>query len=103
MGKGWTMTKQMSMGKCDKCGKPYMHDGAEYVCGYCPKQMSVNYPIKSEAVRKHYVRELDLCPECGSDLDTGWECVECDYDAEHLGYTEQEKANDKVVERLTDE
>lgn len=25
--------------------------------------------------------EEDLCPECGGDLDTGWECMDCGYDA----------------------
>lgn len=23
----------------------------------------------------------DICPRCLEDLDTGWECIKCDYDA----------------------
>jgi hypothetical protein len=26
----------------------------------------------------------DYCPECGGDLDTGWECNRCGFDAKHL-------------------
>jgi methionyl-tRNA synthetase len=26
----------------------------------------------------------DTCPRCGGELDTGWECNECDYDARWL-------------------
>lgn len=25
--------------------------------------------------------EADICPECGGELDTGWECTRCGYDA----------------------
>lgn len=28
------------------------------------------------------VNALDRCPKCGGDLDTGWECTSCGYDAE---------------------
>lgn len=26
----------------------------------------------------------DICPECGGQLDTGWECNRCGYDAKFL-------------------
>lgn len=25
--------------------------------------------------------ERDICPECGGELDTGWECNDCGFDA----------------------
>lgn len=27
------------------------------------------------------VNKLNRCPKCGGDLDTGWECTACGYDA----------------------
>lgn len=38
------------------------------------------FPIKSKAVRRELVKE-NYCPECGGELDTGWECNNCGYDA----------------------
>lgn len=40
------------------------------------------YPVKSEAVRKELVRD-ETCPQCGHELDTGWECTnrKCRFDA----------------------
>lgn len=26
----------------------------------------------------------DICPKCSGELDTGWECNDCGYDAMHL-------------------
>lgn len=26
----------------------------------------------------------DICPKCMGELDTGWECNDCGYDAAHL-------------------
>lgn len=28
--------------------------------------------------------EDDICPKCGGNLDTGWECTKCGYDARPL-------------------
>lgn len=38
------------------------------------------FPAKSQAVRKQMAQE-DCCPQCGGELDTGWECNDCGYDA----------------------
>lgn len=38
------------------------------------------FPAKSQAVRKQMAKE-DCCPQCGGELDTGWECNDCEYDA----------------------
>ena len=46
----------------------------------------VTFPISSPALRIHYARDLEKCPECGGELDTGWECNSCDYDARDLAY-----------------
>ena len=43
----------------------------------------LNYPVKTKLIRWVLVNTLELCPECGSELDTGWECTEytkCGFD-----------------------
>lgn len=44
--------------------------------------LGIRIPIPKEN-KEH--RELliaeDVCPECGGELDTGWECNECGFDA----------------------
>lgn len=44
----------------------------------------LNYPLKSEFIRKAVVNSYETCPECGGCLDTGCECNDCGYDAMHL-------------------
>jgi hypothetical protein len=43
------------------------------------------FPIKSAPLRRSYARR-DVCPECGGELDTGWECNDCNYDARDEAY-----------------
>lgn len=43
------------------------------------------FPIQSKPLRRSYARQ-DLCPECGGELDTGWECNDCGYDARDEAY-----------------
>jgi tRNA(Ile2) C34 agmatinyltransferase TiaS len=43
------------------------------------------FPIKNPAVRRLFARD-DKCPECGGELDTGWECTDCEYDARDEAY-----------------
>ncbi len=31
----------------------------------------------------------DKCPKCGGELDTGWECNDCGYDAKWLALGEE--------------
>lgn len=38
------------------------------------------YPRKHKEYREADVSQ-DRCPECGGELDTGWECNDCGYDA----------------------
>lgn len=38
------------------------------------------FPIKGIGLRGYWARR-DVCPECGGDLDTGWECIVCGFDA----------------------
>lgn len=42
-----------------------------------------SYPITSPVIRTAVALE-DGCPECGGELDTGWECNDCGYDARPL-------------------
>jgi hypothetical protein len=45
-----------------------------------PKPPRAGFPVQSPALRRHHAR-YDTCPECGYELDTGWECNNCSYDA----------------------
>lgn len=38
-----------------------------------------DYPIKNATLRHAEVKQ-DRCPECGGELDTGWECNDCGAD-----------------------
>lgn len=40
-----------------------------------------SFPVKSRAVRRELVRRYEKCPDCGRDLDTGFECIDCGYQA----------------------
>lgn len=42
--------------------------------------MSEKQLQRSSDVRLEMIAE-DECPECGGELDTGWECNECGFDA----------------------
>ena len=37
------------------------------------------WPVESPAVRRALVLD-NVCPDCSGDLDTGWECIECEAD-----------------------
>ena len=39
-----------------------------------------DFPVKQKEHRELLIAE-DCCPECGGELDTGWECNRCDFDA----------------------
>jgi len=42
------------------------------------------FPVKNGSLRKALAAKDNICPECGSELDTGWECNNnaCRYDAQ---------------------
>lgn len=42
------------------------------------------FPVTNESLRRALAKE-NVCPECGAELDTGWECnnMACQYDAMH--------------------
>lgn len=42
----------------------------------------LSFPVKSKALRRSLIRH-NQCPECGTELDTGYECNnrDCQYDA----------------------
>ena len=39
------------------------------------------FPIGPREIREHWISERDECPECGGELDTGYECNKCQFDA----------------------
>ena len=43
------------------------------------------FPRQSPALRRACARE-NICPQCGGELDTGWECNSCQYDARDEAY-----------------
>lgn len=43
----------------------------------------IRYPVVSRELRELCV-ENDGCPECGGELDTGWECNDCDFDGKPI-------------------
>lgn len=45
------------------------------------------WPVQSPLVRRQLVRH-DICPECSGDLDTGWECNRCGYDAMPIAHSD---------------
>lgn len=48
------------------------------------KTMIPTWPIKSPVLRREVVRQLDLCPECGTELTIRHRCYDCNYDATPL-------------------
>jgi len=60
-----------------------MADEAKRVVRREAKDFVTAYPVNSPGVRKQVARE-DICPECGGELDTGWECNRCGFDAHPL-------------------
>ena len=56
--------------------------------------MDKQYPLIDPGERKR-VANNDECPECGGELDTGWEWNKGGEDARHRAETEREKAREK--------
>ena len=51
------------------------------------KPEKLNYPVKTKFIRWVLVNNFELCPDCGNQLDSGWECTkyrECGFDAQPL-------------------
>ena len=49
-----------------------------------PKQYPLgitSFPVRSRAIRRELVRRYEMCADCGRDLDTGFECITCGYQA----------------------
>lgn len=49
---------------------------------------------KSPVLRRSLARR-DICPQCGGELDTGWECNDCGYDAMNEAYPPDARAREK--------
>jgi len=58
------------------------------------------FPIKNPVIRRAAARQ-DTCPECGGELDTGWECNECGYDARDEAYPPEKRESDARLESST--
>lgn len=46
-----------------------------------------DFPIKAKSLRKILLNEPHgICPECGGNVDTGWECIDCLFDGRDEAY-----------------
>lgn len=52
------------------------------------------FPVKWTTLRKECAKR-DICPECGGNLDTGWECNDCGFDARDIAYPELQRYMDE--------
>ncbi len=57
------------------------------------------FPIQTPILRRLCAAN-NLCPECGGELDTGWECNDCGYDARDEAYPPERRERDKRLARL---
>lgn len=61
------------------------------------------FPIQSPILRRLCAQD-DLCPQCGGELDTGWECNDCGYDARDEAYPPDRRERDAAIdERFGDD
>lgn len=44
-------------------------------------RFGITFPEKTKERRELLIAE-NCCPECGGELDTGWECNSCGFDAQ---------------------
>lgn len=52
-----------------------------------------SFPIQSPALRRILLNEPHgICPECGQQVDTGWECTECGFDGRDEAYPPERRA-----------
>lgn len=51
--------------------------------------LSLNERAEPTKYRLDLVAE-DICPRCRGQIDTGWECIECGYDAKWIAEREAE-------------
>jgi len=59
---------------CWNCRNPLTPESSD-ICSRC-------FPVKEKEHREAFVACLEACPECGGELDTGWECNRCGFDAQ---------------------
>lgn len=55
------------------------------------------FPLRIAVLRRACARE-DQCPECGGQLDTGWECNGCGYDAQDEAYPSAHRQRDERLD-----
>lgn len=64
-------------GKRKRCALPARH-GGDHATTWNIAPVPDMFPVPASAVglRGYWARQ-GICPECGCDLDTGWECNTC--------------------------
>ncbi len=70
--------------KCGESGQRWLYDSQ--ICNTCKSALQAvkKWPVRSKALRRELVNQYEACPECGGELDTGFECNKCGYDAAKL-------------------
>lgn len=71
--------------QCSSCGG---FGGRGHKCPTLSKSIVGRYglifPVRNESLRRALAAKDNICPECSSELDTGWECNNraCQHDAQ---------------------
>lgn len=69
------------MFRCVDCGREW-YDTGRFMCE-CRSTNFAAVPMDTQATTQHE-RDLvarEMCPRCRGSLDTGFECIDCGYDA----------------------
>jgi hypothetical protein len=70
----------IAMGLCPSVHNAVRIPGEDKAARLSKSRASVQWPVQSNAIRLQMIKE-GLCPECGGELDTGFECNDCSFDA----------------------
>ena len=82
----------MTYFSCGQCGREW-HETGRFICE-CGNENFMTMTL-SQATTQHE-RDLvakDICPRCRGDLDTGWECNDCGYDAAQIAAERQSQSD----------
>lgn len=70
----------IAMGLCPSVHNAVRIPGEDKAARLSKSRAIVKWPVQSKAIRLQMIKE-DVCPECGGELDTGFECNNCEFDA----------------------
>lgn len=59
------------------------------------REIQAGFPVTNKTLRR-VTAANGKCPECGNDLDTGWECDNCGFDARPEAYSDSQRRLDQM-------